>query len=46
MQGLWVDIILYEIPVLALVSEAYFRFMDTDWDHVGQYGTAHIFGLT
>ncbi|KAJ5605189.1 Nicotinate phosphoribosyltransferase [Penicillium lagena] len=40
-KGLWLDTILYEIPLLALTSQAYFMFSDTDWDHENQEEKAY-----
>lgn len=44
-KGPWVKTISYEVPLLALTCEAYFRFMDNDWTHDGQEDLAYNKGL-
>lgn len=36
--GPWVETILWEVPLMACLSELYFRTVDTDWSYDGQDG--------
>ncbi|KAN0062683.1 nicotinate phosphoribosyltransferase [Thecaphora frezii] len=40
-QGRWCEVILYEVPLMAIVSEAYFETVDRQWDMQGQSTQAH-----
>ena len=37
--GMWVETILWEVPLMACLSETYFQTVDKDWDYEGQEGT-------
>ena len=45
-RGLWRDVILYEVPIMAIISETYFRLIDTDWTDEGQLGACPYARLT
>ncbi|KAF8318458.1 nicotinate phosphoribosyltransferase [Clavulina sp. PMI_390] len=44
-HGLWAETILYEVPLMAALSEAYFTTDDTDWSLQGQEENAYQKGL-
>lgn len=39
-EGVWADVIFYEVPLMAIVSEVYFSTVDTDWSLEGQWEQA------
>ncbi|CDU22355.1 related to polyketide synthase required for biosynthesis of fumonisin mycotoxins [Sporisorium scitamineum] len=39
-QGVWSDVIFYEVPLMAIVSEVYFSTVDTKWSLHGQFEQA------
>lgn len=44
--GAWARVILYEVPVMAIISETYFAMIDTDWDGHDQRQRAKHKGCT
>ncbi|TEB25116.1 nicotinate phosphoribosyltransferase [Coprinellus micaceus] len=45
-EGPWVDTILWEVPLMAALSETYFQTVDRDWDYEGQEDLAYSKGTT
>lgn len=40
--GLWIETILWEVPLMAVLSELHFTTADTDWNYDGQEGKPTI----
>ncbi len=40
-SGLWVETILYEVPLMAIISELYFKIINKKWDYNGQEERAY-----
>ncbi len=45
-RGPWVETILWEVPLMACLSEIYFTTVDTDWSYDGQVGASRYHFLT
>ena len=43
--GPWVETILWEVPLMACLSEMYFLTTDTDWNYDGQEGFAFFVAI-
>ncbi|GAA5825903.1 hypothetical protein JCM5353_004547 [Sporobolomyces roseus] len=43
-EGKWCETILYEVPLMSIISEAFFTEYDKEWDYVGQYENARSKG--
>jgi len=41
-DGLWVETIMWEVPLMACLSELYFTVVNTDWDYAGQLGESSV----
>jgi hypothetical protein len=37
-RGLWLETVLWEVPLMACLCEMYFRYTDLDWEYLGQEG--------
>jgi len=41
-DGPWVETIMWEVPLMACLSELYFTVVNTDWDYEGQIGESLV----
>lgn len=44
--GPWIETIMWEVPLMACLSETYFQTVDKDWDYEGQDALAYQKGTT
>lgn len=43
-SGPWAEAILWEVPLMATLSEIYYTTVDKDWDYEGQAGASNVQG--